>query len=90
MPYLAPRIAPEAPRLSGRGPRYLLAVPVTWGFLGLVAVFRWGIYEDIILTVAAIVGSALILAHDRRLGSTDPFVGVGETPAPMEGTGRLH
>lgn len=55
-----------------------------------MAVFRWGIYEDIILTVAAIVGSALILAHDRRLGSTDPFVGVGETPAPMEGTGRLH
>lgn len=75
---------------TGRVPPHLLIVPVWWGAMGVVAVLRWGIYEDLMLPVAAVAALLMILTQNRRLGSTAPSASVGETPAPMEGTGRLQ
>ncbi len=74
---------------TGRVPAYLLVVPLFWAAMGLVPIFRWGVYEDIMLPVAGVLGVILILKHNRTVARA-ATAGVGETPAPMEGTRRLQ
>lgn len=76
--------------VAGRTPIHLLVIPVLWTLMAYVPVFRWGIYEDIMLPVAGVVGVALILTRNARVARVEPADGVGETPAPMEGSHRLH
>jgi hypothetical protein len=48
--------------LSAPVPRYVLAIPIAWAFVGAQAAFLLGVYEDLGLLVAGIVG--LWLAFD--------------------------
>ncbi len=78
---------------TGRVPGHLLAIPFAWGLFGIAPVVRFGVLEDIGLLVAALVAVPMIVAWNRRLrvAPDEPVApGVGETPAPMEGTRRLH
>ncbi len=75
---------------TGRVPIYQLVVPVAWGLVGVVPVVRFGILEDVMLPVAALAILLLVPAHNRRVAAAVPTAPVGETPAPMEGTGRLQ
>jgi hypothetical protein len=42
--------------LSGRFPRYVLAVPIAWAFIGAQAALLMAVYEDIGLFLAGLVG----------------------------------
>jgi hypothetical protein len=50
-----------------RVPWYLLLVPLLWSLIGLSAAFNFGVWQDVGLGVAGIVGSILIVARNRRL-----------------------
>ncbi len=76
--------------VAGRVPGHLLVVPFLWSLFGIGAVVRFGVLEDIGLIVAGLIALPVILVHNRRIGASPPTAGVGETPAPMPGTGRLQ
>lgn len=42
--------------LSGRFPRYVLAVPIAWSFIGAQAALLFGVYEDLGLLAAGMIG----------------------------------
>jgi hypothetical protein len=50
--------------VSGRFPRYVLAVPVAWAFIGGQGAFLLGMYEDVGLLAAGLTG--IWLAFDAR------------------------
>jgi hypothetical protein len=50
-----------APRI----PKYLLALPLVWAFIGFTAAFQLGVLEDVMLPVAGLVAVALIWYRDR-------------------------
>lgn len=77
----------------GRVPGHLLAIPFLWSLAGFFPVLRAGILEDIGLIAAGLIALPMLLVHNRRVASamsSPPTPGVGETPAPMQGTGRLQ
>ena len=76
--------------VAGRVPGHILVVPFVWALFGIGAVLRFGVLEDIGLIAAGLVALPLILARNRHVGALPPMPGVGETPAPMQGTGRLQ
>ncbi len=41
-------------------PRYLVVIPALWSLLGFTAAFTLGVYEDVGLLVAGVVGAAII------------------------------
>ncbi len=47
-----------------RVPTYLLVIPLLWSAIGFSAAFTLGIYEDIGLPIAGVLGTALLLWHD--------------------------
>jgi hypothetical protein len=46
-------------------PKYLLVIPLLSSLSGLLAVY-WGIYEDIGLIIAGLLGTIMILHRDRK------------------------
>jgi hypothetical protein len=52
--------------VSGRFPRYVLAVPIVWAFIGAQGALLLGVYEDIGLLVAALAGVWLALDPPPR------------------------
>ena len=51
--------------LSAPFPRYVFAVPLAWAFIGAQAAFLLGVYEDLALLAAGLVG--VWLAFDQQL-----------------------
>ena len=49
-----------------RPPTYVLAIPLIWSAIGFSAAFTLGIYEDIGLPIAGVLGTALLLWRDGR------------------------
>ncbi len=79
---------------TGRVPVHLLVIPVLWALLaGPMAVRLWGVFEDLGLPLAAVLGAIAVLIHNRRIRAAEPAGHpgrVGETPAQPEGIRRLH
>jgi hypothetical protein len=46
-------------------PTYLLVIPLLWSAIGFSAAFTLGIYEDIGLPIAGVLGTVLLLWRDR-------------------------
>jgi len=46
-------------------PKYLLALPLVWTFIGFMAAFQLGVLEDVMLPVAGLAATALIWYRDR-------------------------
>jgi len=49
-----------------RPPTYVLAIPLIWSAIGFSAAFTLGIYEDIGLPIAGVLGTTLLLWRDGR------------------------
>jgi hypothetical protein len=49
-------------------PMYVLVIPLAWSLIGLSAALSMGIREDVGLTIAGVLGTALIVWRDRRPG----------------------
>jgi Family of unknown function (DUF6064) len=49
-----------------RPPTYVLAIPLIWSAIGFSAAFTLGIYEDIGLPIAGVLGTALLVWRDGR------------------------
>jgi hypothetical protein len=47
-------------------PSYVLVIPLIWSLIGLMAALSLGIYEDIGLLVAGLLGVGLLIWRDRR------------------------
>lgn len=52
--------------LTRRVPKYVLIIPLLWGIIGFFAAIHFGIYQDIILLFAAVMGTILVYLKDRR------------------------
>ena len=53
--------------LTGRSfPRYLLIIPLLWALVGISAALNFGIYQDFIMLLAAIVAFVYLRAKSRR------------------------
>lgn len=50
-----------------RVPIYLIIIPVVWSIIGVSAAISLGIFEDIGLVVAGLLGAILIVVNNRRL-----------------------
>ncbi len=50
-----------------RFPGYLLIIPVLWAFMGLSAALNFGIYQDIVMVLSALLTLVMILGHNRIL-----------------------
>ena len=46
-------------------PKYLLIIPVLWSFIGFSAAFQWGVWEDLMLLVSALVATAMMFNFVR-------------------------
>ena len=51
---------------GARVPKYLLAIPLLWSFVGFGAALSLGIREDIGLLIAGLLGTALLIWRDGR------------------------
>lgn len=49
-----------------RPPTYVLAIPLIWSAIGFSAAFTLGIYEDIGLPIAGVLGTALLVWRDGQ------------------------
>jgi hypothetical protein len=53
---------------ASRVPKYLLAVPFIWSITsGISAPLNYGVYEDVGLVVAGVVGTGLLIWRDRHV-----------------------
>lgn len=50
---------------DGKFPKYLLAIPVIWSLIGFSAAFQWGVMEDIMLLISALVASVMIFYRGK-------------------------
>jgi len=51
---------------TARVPRHLLVIPVLWALIGSSAVFNWGVLEDAVMPLGAILAAVLILRDLKR------------------------
>ncbi len=52
--------------LSKKFPYYIIAIPMIWALIGSTAAFRLGIYEDLGLLVAGVLGSTLLIIKNKN------------------------
>lgn len=52
---------------QSRMPIYLVIIPLIWSFIGLGAAVNFGIYEDFGLITAGLIGTAMMIAHNKKL-----------------------
>ncbi len=61
---------------EGRAPRLLLAIPIAWALVGTSAALTLGVPEDFGLTIAGLLGGALLLTRStaafNRIGAPGP------------------
>ena len=50
---------------DGKFPKYLLIIPVIWSIVGFSAAFQWGVLEDIMLLISALVATAMIFYRNK-------------------------
>lgn len=53
-------------------PKYLLIIPVIWSLIGFSAAFQWGVLEDIMLLISALVATAMLWYRDKIEKQTTP------------------
>lgn len=46
-------------------PKYLLIIPGLWAIIGFSAAFQWGVLEDIMLLISALVATFMLWYRDR-------------------------
>jgi hypothetical protein len=47
-------------------PKYLLIIPLLWSFIGFTAGWKLGMWEDLGLLVAGVLGTVMILIRDKK------------------------
>jgi Family of unknown function (DUF6064) len=50
-----------------RMPIYVLIIPLIWSLIGLRAAVSFGIHEDFGLITASLIGTTMMIAHNRKL-----------------------
>ena len=55
---------------TGRMPSHLQVIPALWALLAVSAALNWGVWEDIVMPVAAVTACGMFFARDRRLRAT--------------------
>jgi len=50
---------------DGKFPKYLLIIPVLWSMVGFSAAFQWGVWEDLMLLVSALVATTMFLYRNK-------------------------
>jgi len=45
---------------------YVLIIPLIWSIIGLRAAVGFGIYEDFGLITTGLIGTAMMIAHNRK------------------------
>ncbi len=65
-----------------RVPWYVFAIPLLWALTGSRAAVNWGIYEDYGLLIAGVVGTVLLILHNRKIREAEKSARLVEKP-PM-------
>ena len=50
---------------SNKFPKYLLIIPSIWAIVGLFAAIQFGVYQDIMMPIAAIIASFILIKNKR-------------------------
>ncbi|MBI5646596.1 MAG: hypothetical protein HY962_06660 [Ignavibacteriae bacterium] len=67
--------------LLGRDiPKILLIIPALWSLIGFTAALTMGVYEDVGLLVAGVLGTTLVLRASRRHGVAAAGMGARHRP----------
>lgn len=59
----------------GRIPGYLLIIPALWALIGVNAAFNFGVYQDVIMLVAALTALTSILASRKKNSDVESISG---------------
>ncbi len=56
-----------------RVPRYIVIIPALWSLLGFTAALKFGVYEDVGLLIAGVIGTIIVVTAKRK-GASVPAV----------------